>query len=70
MGWRLPLFDVKVVARRRNVYTAAANNELTLRLFELGFFDPARRAEAKTALDLLDMDGKELLRRRLEEVGT
>ena len=70
MGHRLPLFDVKVTARRRNVYTAAATNELTLRLFELGFFDPARRAEATMALDLLDLEGKELLRRRLEEVGT
>jgi len=67
MGYRLPLFDVKVIARRRNTYTAAAANELTLELFRLGFFDPARREEALIALDLLDFEGKEILLRKLAE---
>ena len=68
MGYRLPVFDVKVTARRRSSYTAAAQNELTLDLFRLGFFDPARREEALIALDLLDMEGKDVLTRRLAEI--
>lgn len=66
LGWRLPLFDVKIRARRRNAYSAAAQNELTLELFRIGFFDPARRGEALSAAALLDFEGKEEILRQLE----
>lgn len=71
LGYRLPVFDVRVHARRRNAYSAAAQNELTLELFRLGFFDPARRNEALAAVTLLDFEGKEeILRRLKEETGS
>ena len=71
LGYRIPLFDVRVHARRRNAYSAAAQNELTLELFRLGFFDPARRNEALAAVTLLDFEGKEeILRRLTEETGS
>lgn len=66
LGYRLPVFDVRVRARRRNAYSAAAQNELVLELFRLGFFDPNRRAEALPAVDLLDFEGKEEILRRLQ----
>ena len=67
LGYRLPLFDVRIHARRRNAYSAAAQNELTLELFRIGFFDPTRRAEALAAARLLDFEGKEEILRRLEQ---
>ena len=67
LGYRLPVFDVRVRARRRNAYSAAAQNELALELFRIGFFDPERRAEALAAAPLLDIDGKEEILRQLED---
>ena len=69
LGYRLPVFDVRVRARRRNAYSAAAQNELTLELFRIGFFDPNRRAEALAAAPLLDFEGKEEILRRLENTS-
>ncbi len=63
---RTPVFDIRVLPRRRAAWNAAARNELTLDLFRLGFFDPTRREEARTALSLLDFEGKESLMRQWE----
>ena len=40
MGYRLPIFDIKVSAQKKNVYTKVSQNELALQFFQLGFFNP------------------------------
>ena len=68
LGLRLPVFDIQISARRRSAYSAAAQNELALELFRLGFFDPARRDEAMSAIGLMDFEGKPEILRRLAAV--
>lgn len=67
LGYRLPVFDIRIHARRRTAVTAAARNELILSLFREGFFDPDRRAQALAAAELLDLEGKESILRRLRQ---
>lgn len=65
LGYRLPVFDIRVEAQKRDAYTRTARNELALQLYGLGFFDPANAAAALSCLDMMDFEGREELTERL-----
>ena len=67
MGLRMPLFDVKITAQKRNAYARMTQNELALQFFQLGFFDPARADQAMQCLEMMEFEGKDQLLRRLSE---
>lgn len=67
MGLRLPVFDIKITAQKRNSYTRMTQNELALQFFQLGFFDPRRADQAMQCLEMMEFEGKDLLLRRLSE---
>lgn len=59
MGMRLPSFDIKVSAQKKNTYTKVTQNELALQLFKMGFFHPQMADQALMCLDLMEFDGKD-----------
>lgn len=67
MGYRLPQFDIEVVAQSESSYTKQAYNELALQLYQLGFFDPANAERALLALDMMDFKGKSELAKKLQD---
>ena len=67
MGMRLPTFDIRICARKKDSYSRVAQNELALQLFKMGFFDPAVRAQALACLELMSFDGKDRLLRRFAD---
>ena len=67
MGLRLPVFDVKIVARKKDSYSRVAQNELAMQLFEKGFFDPDNAKQALACLSLMSFDGKETIMRAIAE---
>lgn len=69
-GFRLPVFDIKVSAQKKNVYTTVANNELALQFFKMGFFNPQMSDQALLCLDLMDFDGKEITMQKIARNGT
>ena len=58
MGYRLPVFDISCAAQRKNAFSTAAQNELALQFYHLGFFAPENAAQALAALQMMDFDGK------------
>ena len=70
MGCRLPVFDIRILAQKKNSYTRVTQNELALQFFQLGFFNPNRWAEARECLEMMDFEGKDVLLRRLSENAT
>ena len=70
MGYRLPVYDVKVEVQKRNAYTRTSQNELALQLFNLGFFNPQYSTPALSCLDMMDFEGKDDLMQKLEQNGT
>lgn len=70
MGFRMPVFDIKVSAQKKNVYTSVSQNELALQFFKLGFFDPRMVDQAMTCLDLMDFDGKDAVMQKVVQNGT
>ena len=70
MGYRLPVFDIKISAQKKNVYTRVTQNELALQLFDKGFFNPRLTDQAMMCLDMMEFDGKDGLMRRVAQNGS
>ena len=70
MGYRLPVFDIKVSAQKKNVYTKVSQNELALQFFQMGFFNPQMTDQALMCLSLMDFDGKDTVIHRVAQNGT
>lgn len=69
MGYRLPVFDIKVKVQKRNAYTRASQNELALQLYNMGFFAPQQAAPALVCLDMMDFEGKDELMQKISVNG-
>lgn len=67
LGFRLPVFDIKISAQKRNVYSRVSQNELALQLFQLGFFNPQLADQAMQCLQMMDFEGKEQVVQRLTQ---
>ena len=70
MGFRLPVFDIKVSAQKKNVYTKVAQNELALQFFQLGFFNPHMVDQSLMCLEMMDFDDKDIIMQKISQMGT
>ena len=70
MGDRLPVFDIKVSAQKKNVYTKVSQNELALQFFKMGFFNPQMTDQALMCLDLMEFDGRDGVMQKVAQNGT
>ena len=69
-GMRLPVFDIKVSAQKKNVYTKVSQNELALQFFKMGFFNPQLTDQALSCLEMMDFDDKDTIMQRIAQNGT
>ena len=70
MGYRLPVFDIKISAQKKNVYTKVSQNELALQFFQYGFFNPQMTDQALMCLDMMEFDGKDGIMQKVARNGT
>ena len=70
MGFRLPVFDIKVSAQKKNVYTKVSQNELSLQFFQMGFFNPQIADQALMCLEMMDFEGKDGIMQKVAQNGT
>ena len=70
MGYRKPVFDIKVSAQKRNVYTKVTQNELALQFFQMGFFNPQMCDQALLCLGMMEFDGKDEIMQKVSRNGT
>ena len=70
MGFRLPVFDIKIQAQKHSVYTKMAQNELAVQFFQLGFFNPQMVDQALMCMDMMDFDGKDAIMQKIAQNGT
>ena len=69
MGYRLPVFDIKTSAQKRNTYTRVAQNELAIQFFQMGFFNPQMVDQALMCLDMMDFDDKDSIMQKVVKNG-
>lgn len=70
MGFRLPVFDIKVSAQKKSAYTKMSQNELALQFYQLGFFSPDAVDQTMMCLEMMDFDGKDGIMQRVAQQGT
>ena len=64
---RRPVFDITVKPQKRSPYSRMSQNELAKELYKLGFFNPQLAEQSLTALELMDFDGLETVRERVQQ---
>ncbi len=69
MGARLPVFDIKVSAAKKSVYTRVSQNELALQFFQMGFFNPQMVDQAIMCMNMMDFEGKDELMQSVARNG-
>ena len=69
VGMKSPVFDIKVSAQRKNIYSKVQQNELALELYRSGCFNPELTDQTLLLLDTMDFDGKEHIMRKIHENG-
>ena len=65
MGLREPVFDVEIRAQKTPAFSTLAENERAKELYALGFFRPETAEQALKALDMMQFEGIEKVRREL-----
>lgn len=70
VGYRLPVFDIKISAQKKSVYTKVSQNELALQLYQMQFFNPQNADQALAVLDMMDFDGKEDVAQKINTNST
>ena len=70
MGYRLPVFDIRVEAQKKNAYTSMAQNEMALQFFNLGFFNPQLADQAIACIQMMDFGSKDEVMQRISQNGT
>ena len=70
MGYRLPVFDIKIEVQKRNAYTRTSQNELALQMYQLMFFEPRNAVPALACVDMMDFEGKEDIVQKLQMNGS
>ena len=59
MTYRLPIFDLKIKAQKRNPFSRMEENERAKELYGMGFFNPENAQASLLALEMMDFEGKE-----------
>lgn len=70
IGSRVPVFDIKVSAQKASPFSRISQNEFAKELYNLGFFNPQLSDQALAAVEMMDFDGKDDVKRRIQDNGT
>lgn len=68
--YRVPIFDLKIKAQKKNPFSRMEENERAKELYALGFFDPNRAQEALIALEMMDFEGKDKIIEQVQQGQT
>lgn len=70
MGYRMPVFDIKVSAQKASPYSKLSQNELAIQFYNSGFFNPQMSDQALACVDMMDFPGKDEVIQKISANGT
>ena len=70
LGSREPVFDITISAAKKSTFSRLSQNETAKECYQLGFFNPANADAALAALEMMDFEGIEKVRQRVQQNGT
>lgn len=68
--FRKPIFDLKIKAQKKNPFSRAEQNERAKELYAAGFFKPERAQEAMGALEMMEFEGIDKVKERVQQGQT
>ena len=68
--FRKPVYDIAIKPQKRSPYSKLAQNELAKELYNMGFFNPQLAEQSMTALELMDFDGIESVKEKVQQGQT
>ena len=68
--YRVPVFDLKIKAQKKNPFSRMEENERAKELYSMGFFNPERAQEALLALEMMDFEGKDKIVEQVQQGQT
>ena len=68
--FRKPVYDIVVKPQKRSPYSKMAQNELAKEMYNMGFFNPQLAEQTMTALELMDFDGIEVVKEKVQQGQT
>ena len=68
--YRRPIFDVKIKAQKKNPFSRMEQNQRAQDLYNMGFFNPERAQEAMGALEMMEFEGIDKVKERVEQGQT
>ena len=67
---RRPVFDIVIKPQKRSPYSKMAQNELAKELYQLGVFNPQMAEQSLTLLEMMDFDGEEKVKEKVQQGQT
>lgn len=68
--FRKPVYDIVIKPQKRSPYSKMAQNELAKEMYSMGFFNPQLAEQSMTALELMDFDGLETVKEKVQQGQT
>ena len=68
--FRKPVYDIVIKPQKRSPYSKLAQNELGKELYGLGVFNPQLAEQSMTLLEMMDFDGIEAVREKVQQGQT
>ena len=68
--FRKPVYDIVVKPQKRSPYSKLSQNELAKEMYNMGFFNPQLAEQTMTALELMDFDGIEVVKDKVQQGQT
>ena len=70
LGDHEPVFDITVSAAKKSTFSRLSQNETAKECYQMGLFAPANADAALAVLDMMDFEGIEKVRERVQQNGT
>ena len=68
--FRKPVYDIVIKPQKRSPYSKLSQNELAKEMYGMGFFNPQLAEQSMTALEIMDFDGIEAVKERVQQGQT
>lgn len=65
-----PVYDIVIKPQKRSPYSKMAQNELAKEMYKMGFFNPQLAEQSMTAFELMDFDGIEAVKDKVQQGQT
>ncbi|MBP5598344.1 MAG: hypothetical protein J6Y02_23460 [Pseudobutyrivibrio sp.] len=70
LGKREPVLDIEVRPQKKSAYSKETQNQTALNLYQMGFFAPGNGDASLACLDMMDFDGVEKIKEKVQMNAT